>query len=224
VVLDQVTQRAGPGRGGVPAAGGGLDCPPSLDGEVSGGVQGGEGDVQVPGDEGLAGLAGGLGDGRDGPGGLGGDGRVRPRLGAGVRLLLLGGAVRRDRGGLAGVGRLGGGLPVAGGLGGRGLVGRGFRGGVRPGVGDAGPTAFDPSGGAVLLVREQCLPGGGGADPGAGGDDRDGGPGGFGRQGGQGGRCGAVARRRGNGARGPGSSPCRRRCGPRAGRGRGCVP
>jgi hypothetical protein len=91
VVLDQVAQRAGPGGGGVPAAGGGLDCPPPLGGQVPGGVQGGQGYVQVPGREGLPGLVGGLGDGRDGPGGLGGDGRVRPRLGAGVRLLVPGG-------------------------------------------------------------------------------------------------------------------------------------
>ena len=132
VLLDQVAQRAGPGRGGAPAAGGGLDRPPPLGGQVAGGLQGGEGDVQVPGREGFAGLVGGLGDGRDGPGGLSGDGRVRPRLGADVRLLVPGGAVSGGRGGLAGVGRgagrLGGGLPVAGGardggLGGRGLAG-----------------------------------------------------------------------------------------------------
>ena len=116
VLLDQVAQRPGPGRGGAPAAGGGLKDPPSLGGQVAGGVQGGEGGVQVPGREGLAGLAGGLGDGRDAPGGLGGDGRVRPRLGAGVRLLAPGGAVRRDRGGRAGVGRPGGGLPPLVGL------------------------------------------------------------------------------------------------------------
>ena len=104
VLLDQVAQRAGPGRGSVPAAGGGLDDPPSLGGQVPGGVQGGQGGVQVPGREGLPGLAGGLRDGRDVPGRLGGDRRVRP-LGGGFGLLALGGAVRRDRGGLAGVGR-----------------------------------------------------------------------------------------------------------------------
>ena len=169
-----------------------LDCPPSLGGEGSRAVsRGGEGDVQVSRRRGPCRRLsrGGLGNGRDGPGGLGGHSRVRPWPGAGVRLLLLGGAVRRDRGGLAGVGRLGGGLPVAGGLGGRRLVGRDCRGGGRPGVGDAGPTALDPGRGTVLLVREQGLPGGGGADADAGGDDRDGRPGGFGRQGGQGGRC-----------------------------------
>ena len=98
VLLDQVAQRAGPGRGGAPAAGGGLDRPPALGGQVAGGVQGGEGDVQVPGREGLAGLVGGLGDGRDGPGGLGGDRRVRPRRGAGFRLLAPGGAASRGPG------------------------------------------------------------------------------------------------------------------------------
>jgi len=49
-----------------------------------------------------------------------------------------------------------------------GFVGRSFRDGGRPGVGDAGPTALDAGGGAVLLVGDQGLPGGGGADPGAG--------------------------------------------------------
>jgi hypothetical protein len=89
VLLDQVAQRAGPGRGGAPAAGGGLDRPPPLGSQVPGGLQGGQGDVQVPGGEGLPGLVGGLGDGRDVPGGLGGDRRVR--LGGGFRLLALSG-------------------------------------------------------------------------------------------------------------------------------------
>jgi len=167
--------------------------------------------VQVAGREGPPGLVGGLGDGQDVPGGLGGDGRVRLRLGADFRLLALGGAVSGDWGGLASVGRavgrLDGGLPGVGGaargggLGGRGLVARGCRGGGgRPGVGDAGPAALDAGGGAVLLVREQSLPGGGCADAGVPGDDRDGRPGGFGRQGGQDGRCRTVARRRPTGA------------------------
>jgi hypothetical protein len=132
----------------------------------------------------------------------------RPRLGAGFRLLVPGGAVSGSRGGLARVGRaadrLAGGLPGvggavgAGGLGG--LVGRGFLDGGRRGVGDAGPAALDPGGGGVLLVGDQGLPGGGGADPGAGGDLRDGRPGGFGRQRGQDGRCRAFDRRGGTGA------------------------
>jgi hypothetical protein len=61
VLLDQVAQRPGPRGGGVPAAGGGLDRPPPLGGQVAGGVQGGEGGVQVPGREGLPALVGGLG-------------------------------------------------------------------------------------------------------------------------------------------------------------------
>ena len=48
VLLDQVAQRAGPGRGGAPAAGGGLDHPPPLGGMVPGGLQGGQGDVRSP--------------------------------------------------------------------------------------------------------------------------------------------------------------------------------
>ena len=67
MLLDQVAQRPGPGRGGAPAAGGGLDRPPPLGGQVPGGLQGGQGDVQVPGGEGLPGLVGGLGDGRTVP-------------------------------------------------------------------------------------------------------------------------------------------------------------
>jgi hypothetical protein len=51
-----------------------------------------------------------------------------------------------------------------------------------------------------FLMGGRSLPGGGGADPGAGGDDSDGRPGGLGQQRGQDDRCGAVARRRGNGA------------------------
>ena len=85
MLLDQVAQRSGPGRGGSTAAGCGLDRPPPLGGQVPGGLQGAQGDVQVPGREGLVGLVGGLDDGRDGPGGLGGDGRVRPRRTAGFR-------------------------------------------------------------------------------------------------------------------------------------------
>jgi len=57
----------------------------------------------------------------------------------------------------------------------------------------------DPRGGAVLLAREQGLPGGGHADVGEGGDDRDGRLAGLGRQRGQDGHCRTVARRRANG-------------------------
>ena len=60
MLLDQVAQRPGPGRGGTPAAGGGLDRAPPLGGQVPGGFQGGQGDIQVPGREGLPGLVGGL--------------------------------------------------------------------------------------------------------------------------------------------------------------------
>jgi len=98
--------------------------------------------VQVAGREGPPGLVGGVDDGQDVPGGLGGDGRVRPRFGAGFRLLALGGAFSGDWGGLAGVGRavgrLDGGLPGVGGaaragdLGGRCLVAWGCRGGGVP--------------------------------------------------------------------------------------------
>ena len=59
----------------------------------------------------------------------------------------------------------------------------------------------------AFLVGDQGLPGGGHADPGVGGDDRDGRAGGVGRQGGQDGRCGAAARRWGNGR---GGRACRR--------------
>ena len=104
-VLDQVAQRAGPGRGGAPARGGGLDRPPRLGDQVSGGLQGGHGGVQVPGGEGLPGLGGGLDDDRDGSG----------RLSASVRLLALGSVASGSQGGLDRVGQLGGGLPVAGG-------------------------------------------------------------------------------------------------------------
>lgn len=51
--------------------------------------------------EGLAGVVGG----QHVPGSLGGDRRIRPRPGAGLRLLVLGFAVSWDRGGLAGAGR-----------------------------------------------------------------------------------------------------------------------
>ena len=47
---------------------------------------------------------------------------------------------------------------------------------------DARSAALDAHGGAGLLVRDQCLPGGGHADPGVPGDRR---AAGFGRQGGQ---------------------------------------
>ena len=107
MLLDQVAQRAGPGRRGVPAAGGGLERPPPLGGLLPRRLQGGQGGGQVPGREGLPGLVGGLGDGQDAPGRLGGDGRVR--LGAGFRLLVPGGAASGGRGGLAGVGRAAGG-------------------------------------------------------------------------------------------------------------------
>jgi hypothetical protein len=143
VLLDQVAQRAGPGRGSVPAAGGGLDDPPSLGGQVTGGVQGGEGGVQVPGREGLAGFAGGLREGRDVPGRIGGDRRVR--LGGGFGLLALGGAVGRDRGGLAGVGRLGGGLSGAGGA-------------ARAGV-SAGGASPPGAAGAAAGVQVSAMPG-----------------------------------------------------------------
>ena len=87
--------RSAPGRvaGACPAAGGGFDHPPPMGGLVPGGVQGGQGGVQVPGREGLAGLVGGLGGGQDVPGGLGGDRRVRPRRGAGAGFPAVGGAV-----------------------------------------------------------------------------------------------------------------------------------
>jgi hypothetical protein len=180
VLLNQVAQRPGPGRGGAAAAGGGLQYPPPAGGLLPGGVQGGQRGGQVPGREGLPGLVGRLGDGQDVPGGIGDDRRVRPSCGAGVRFPAFGGAA--GGGGLANVGRAAdrrrglGGAVRAGGVGGRGLVGRGCRGGGRPGVGDAGPAALDPGRGAVLLAGEQGLPGGGDAEPGAGGDDRDGAP------------------------------------------------
>jgi hypothetical protein len=109
-------------------------------------------------------------------------------------------------------------VQIGSGLGGRGLVTWDCRrGGERPGVGDAEPTALDASGSACILVGEQGLPGSGGADPGAAGDDRDRRPGGFGRQGGQDGRCGAVASRRSNGGAGVGvvavSAALRAACG-----------
>jgi hypothetical protein len=110
VLLDQVAQRAGPGRGGVPAAGGGLQYPPPAGGLLPRGVQGGQGSVQVPGREGPPGLVGRLGDGQDIPGRLGDDRRVRPSCGAGVRFPALGGVACGGRGGLAGVGRAAGGL------------------------------------------------------------------------------------------------------------------
>jgi hypothetical protein len=230
VLLDQVAQRPGPGRGGTPARGGGLDRPPSLGGEVAGSLQGGQGDVQVPGREGLASLVGGLGDGGDGPGRLGGDGRVRPRLGAGVRLLVPGGAA-------CGAGS---GWPESAVLPAGAAAGCPSPGVLAPGVAAGWATSARTAGavagvqvsampGRLPLTRVavpffSCLPGGSGADPGAGGDHRDGRPGGLGRQRGQDGRCGAVVRRRGKGARGPGPSRRRRRCGPRAGRGSWCVP
>jgi hypothetical protein len=177
VLLDQVPQRPGPGGGGAPAGGGGLDRPPPLGCLLPRRLQSGQGGGQVPGRERPAGLVGRLGDSQDAPGRLGGDGRVRPRLGAGLRLLALGGAVSGGRGGLAGVGRaagrLGWGLPGVGGaaraagLGWRGLAARRCRrGGGRPGIGDAGLAALDPGRGAGLLVREKGLPGGGGVDAG----------------------------------------------------------
>ena len=148
VLLDQVAQRPGPGGGGAPAAGGGLDRPPPLGGLVPRGLQGGQGGGQVPGREGLAGLVGGLGDGQDVPGRLGGDGRVRPRLGAGFRLLVPGGAASGGRGGLAGVGR------AAGRLGG-GLRGVGLS---VPGA-SAGGASPPGAAGAAAGVQVSAMPG-----------------------------------------------------------------
>ena len=141
VLLDQVAQCAGPGGRGAPAAGGGFDHPPPLGGLVPGGVQGGQGGVQVSGCEGLAGFVGRLGDGQDVRGGLGGDRRVRLLRGAGFRFPAFGGAAEGGgRGGLVGVW----GAARAGGVGGRGVVGRGCRrGGGLPGVSDAGPRTPD---------------------------------------------------------------------------------
>jgi hypothetical protein len=47
VLLDQPAQRSGPGGGGAPAAGGGFQDPPSMGGQVPGGLQGGQSGVQV---------------------------------------------------------------------------------------------------------------------------------------------------------------------------------
>ncbi|HEY7275835.1 MAG TPA: hypothetical protein VH594_07720 [Trebonia sp.] len=185
MLLDQVTQRAGAGGRGTPAAGGGFDHPPPVGGLVPGGGQGGQGGGQVSGRKRLAGLVGGLGDGQDVHSRLGGDRRVQPWLSAGLPGLAFDGVIGRGKlpaGGAAGVG----------GFGGRGRFGCGL-----PRVGEAGAAALDAGGGAGFLLREQGLPGGGCADPGMLGDHRDGRTARLGRQRGQDGRCGTVVRRPG---------------------------
>lgn len=51
VLLDQVTERAGPGRRGAPTAGGGLQHPPPLGSLLPHGLQGSQDGLQVPGRE-----------------------------------------------------------------------------------------------------------------------------------------------------------------------------
>jgi hypothetical protein len=158
-----------------------------------------------------------MGDGRDGPGRLDGDRRVRP--GGAFGLLALRGAVRRDRGGLAGVGQFGGGLLVAGvSAGGASGAAAGCQVSAMPGrlplTRVAAPFFSQASRAcraAGTLIPARAAMTATGAP--AGSADR-------------------VARTAAAGlppatgerAQGPGPWPCRRRCGPRARRGRGCVP
>ena len=131
--------RRRPRRWSAPAAGGGLDHPPSLGARSRAVSRAARATSRFPAAR-ASGLVGGLADGRDAPGGLGGDGRVRPRLGGRTRPV----APRRCRQPCPGrAGRRRRWSRHAGGLGGRGLVAHGFRGDRRPGVGDAGPTALD---------------------------------------------------------------------------------
>jgi hypothetical protein len=234
VLLDQVAQRPGPGRGGTPARGGGLDRPPPLGGQVPGGVQGGQGDVQVPGREGLASLIGGLGDGGDGPGRLGGDDRVRPRLEADVRLLVPGGAACGGRVGPARVGRAagrrGGGLPVAGGA----------RAGVSAGWASSARTAGAAAGVQVSAMPDRlpltrvavpffsCASRACRATatliPARAAITATAAPAGSANSAARTAAAGLWSATGAKGARGPGPSRRRRRCGPRAGRGSWCVP